>query len=162
MPAAARVLATLAALAALGLGACTSGSGDVSPPESLAPSTGTTGRTSNLVSPRAYAEQALDLIGESLEANANFAELREIALRKAASASTSAGTYDALRNALLGVGQSPGDLITRDTVARVPPSTGEPSASTTEGVTVVSLPGFADLSTRPGSGEATAAEAAYA
>lgn len=88
--------------------------------------------------------------------------LREIALRKAGPATTTAGTYDALRTALTGVGQSPGDLITRDAVARVPASPGEPGAETAGGITVVTLPGFADLSARPGSGATTAAEVAYA
>jgi len=114
------------------------------------------------MAPRAYTEQALDLIGQSLEVDANFPVLREIALRKASPATTTAGTYDALRTALVGAGQSPGDLITRDAIARVPASPGEPSTSTTEGITVVTLPGFADLSARPGSGTSTAAEVAYA
>lgn len=160
MPAPARVIPTLATLAAmtLGTGACTAGSAQVAPTASLPPTTGPT----TPMAPRAYTEQALDLIGQSLEVDANFPVLREIALRKASPATTTAGTYDALRTALVGAGQSPGDLITRDAIARVPASPGEPSTSTTEGITVVTLPGFADLSARPGSGTSTAAEVAYA
>ena len=153
------VRAAVALALTVGLAACT-----VSP-DGPAPSTPTAApgpRPGTPGTPRAYAERALDLLGQGLEVGANFPVLREIALRKAAPATTTAGTYDAIRTALLGVDQSPGDLITREAVARVPASPGEPSAATAEGVTVVTLPGFADLSARPGSGSATSAETAYA
>ncbi|GAA1876803.1 S41 family peptidase [Lapillicoccus jejuensis] len=136
----------------LALTACTAA--PAPPPPSP---TGTTATT-----PTAYAVAATALVAQSLTAEDNVASLREIALEKARSRTSVAATYDPIRAMLVGVGQAQADLAPPGSAAAVPPSPGRPSASTTDGVTVLTLPGFADLTALVGTGPPSPAEASYA
>lgn len=145
------MVGTLLALAIGGSSACT---GRPEPrPTSAGPATGTT--------PLAYTTHALDLIGSNLFVGATFADVRTVALQRVEHATTTLQTYPALRDALAAAGQRPGDLISTADMAKIPASTQEPSATTADGITVLTLPGFVDLSSRPGSGQPTAAERSY-
>lgn len=146
------MMATLLALAIGGSSACT---GSPQPtPTSAGPATGK--------SPVAYTNHALDLIGSNLFVDAAFADVRTVARQRVEHATTTAQTYAALRDALAAAGQRPGDLISTADMTKIPASTQEPSATTADGITVLALPGFVDLSARPGSGQPTAAEKSYA
>lgn len=144
------LLALVTALAALG--------GCAAAPPTPPPSPiGTTATT-----PSAYAVAATALVAQSLTAEDNVASLREIAVEKARSRSSVAATYDPIRAMLVGVGQAQADLAPPGSAEAVPPSPGRPSASTTDGVTVLTLPGFADLTALVGTGPPSQAEASYA
>ena len=147
---------TTAPLLALGLllvtAACTAARPDLPPSP-----TGTTATT-----PAAYTAAATALVAQSLTASANVAELREIALEKGRSRTSVAATYDPIRAMLVGVGQAQADLAPPGSADAVPPSPGRPSATTSDGITVLTLPGFADLTALVGTGPPSAAEAAYA
>lgn len=129
--------------------------------ESPAPAPPSSG-SGALPSPAAYATGALDLIGSNLFVDANWPAVREVARQRVDAAATTKDTYPALRDALSAAGQSPGDLVSTETMAAVPPSTAEPTTTSAEGITTVTLPGFVDLTARPGSGQPTSAEKSYA
>lgn len=121
--------------------------------------------TAGLPSPTGYATRALDLIGTNLFIGDGWPAVRGVALQRVEVATRTPDTYAALRDALAAAGQSPGDLVSTETMAAVPPSTAEPSTTSSpeaDGITTLTLPGFVDLTARPGSGPATPAEKAFA
>ncbi|MEP6796951.1 MAG: hypothetical protein ABI890_02330, partial [Lapillicoccus sp.] len=142
------VLATLAL--AIGLSAGCTGAPEPTP------------TTAALPSPTSYASRALDLIGTNLFVGDSWPAVRAVALQRVEKAVRTTDTYAALRDALAAAGQSPGDLVTAQNMAAVPPSTAEPTTAGSDGITTITLPGFADLSARPGSGQPSPAEKSYA
>ena len=111
--------------------------------------------------PTGYAEYALDLIGQGLDIGPTWPDVRGVALQRVEVATTTTQTYGALRDALAAGGQSRGDLIGPEDVARVPASVGGPTTTTQAGITLLTVPGFSDLSARLRSGRPTDAERAY-
>ena len=142
----------IAALTALAVGAGAACTGSPTPSPVLSATT---------PSPTAYATHALDLIGTNRFVGANWPAVRNVALQRIEKAVRTTDTYAALRDALAAAGQRSGDLVSTASMGSVPPSTAEPSTTTTDGVTTITLPGFADLTARPGSGQASPAEKSY-
>lgn len=127
------------------------------------PTPSPTRRAEGPVTPTTYAAHALDLVGSGLAIDpVTWPAVRGNALERAAKTATTAGTYPALRDALAAGGQNRADFIAPGDAARVPASRHEPTVSTSDGISVVTLPGFVDLTARPGSGTTTDAELAYA
>lgn len=143
------MLTALAVGASVSCSACT-GSPSPSPVVSAA-----------LPSPLTYATQALDLIDTNLYVGPGWPSSRAVALQRIQGVARTTDTYEALRGALAAAGQHEGDLISSADMGTVPPSTEEPATTSTDGVTTITLPGFADISARPGSGQPTAAERSY-
>ncbi len=142
----------LAPLIALAVGAAAACTGSSTPAPVV---------SATLPSPTAYATQALDLIGTNLFVDANWPAVRAVALQRVEKAVRTTDTYAALRDALAAAGQRAGDLVSTADMTTVPPSTAQPMTSSTDRITTITLPGFVDLSSRPGSGQPTSAERSY-
>ncbi len=112
-------------------------------------------------SPREYTDTALDLLAGGLDVQANFPDLRVVALQRVEKATSAGQTYTAIRDVAAAVDQDRADLVSPGDAAMVGATTTRPSTQTAAGITVLTLPGFVDPAARPGSGAVTEAEQAY-